>query len=76
MYRNDDFITIVSNEEIIRIALFHIRNISYGVKVEKTKDDDKAKDRSMQSIKRQKFSKSKNDSKDSKNDSKKKVNNR
>lgn len=35
----DDYVTIVANEEIIRVALFHIRNISYGVKIEKTKDD-------------------------------------
>lgn len=35
----DDFVTIVANEEIIRVALFHIRNISYGVKIEKTKKD-------------------------------------
>lgn len=34
----DDFVTIVANEEIIRVALFHIRNISYGVKVEKSKE--------------------------------------
>ncbi|ALC86260.1 MULTISPECIES: hypothetical protein [unclassified Bacillus (in: firmicutes)] len=34
-YVDDDYITIVSNEEIIRISLFHIRNISYGVKLPK-----------------------------------------
>ena len=32
---NDDFVTIISNEEIIRLSMFHIRNISYGVKIEK-----------------------------------------
>ncbi|MGB2870553.1 hypothetical protein [Psychrobacillus psychrotolerans] len=35
----DDYAIIVANEEIIRVALFHIRNISYGVKIEKTKKD-------------------------------------
>lgn len=35
----DDFVTIVANEEIIHVALFHIRNISYGVKVQRTKED-------------------------------------
>lgn len=35
----DDFVTIVANEEVIRVALFHIRNISYGVKIKKNKDD-------------------------------------
>lgn len=34
----DEVVTIVANEEIIHLAFFHIRNISYGVKVEKTKD--------------------------------------
>ncbi|KXH78534.1 hypothetical protein [Sporosarcina sp. HYO08] len=31
----DDFVTIVANEEIIHVAMYHIRNISYGAKVEK-----------------------------------------
>ncbi|WP_342600027.1 hypothetical protein MHB48_02670 [Psychrobacillus sp. FSL H8-0483] len=39
---HDDFITIVSNEEVIRISMFHMRNISYGVKIEKSKDDENA----------------------------------
>ncbi|MFJ7951396.1 hypothetical protein ACIQZG_07695 [Lysinibacillus sp. NPDC096418] len=30
----DDFITIISKDEIIRLALYHVRNISYGAKVE------------------------------------------
>ena len=40
---NDDFVTIVSNEEIIKLSMFHIRNISYGVKVEKAKKDENEK---------------------------------
>ncbi|WP_391208187.1 hypothetical protein [Psychrobacillus sp. L4] len=39
----DDFVTIVANEEIIRVSLFHIRNISYGVKLEKTKETENKK---------------------------------
>lgn len=35
----DDFVTIVANEEIIRVSIFHIHNISYGVKFEKTHED-------------------------------------
>ncbi|WP_245698318.1 hypothetical protein [Sporosarcina ureilytica] len=31
----DDFVTIVANEEIVRVSMFHIRNISYGIKVDK-----------------------------------------
>lgn len=33
----DDFITIVKNNEVIRVAMYHIRNISYGIKSEKEK---------------------------------------
>ena len=40
---NDDFITIVSHEEIIKLSMFHIRNISYGVKVGKSKKDENKK---------------------------------
>lgn len=35
----DDFVTIVANEEIVRVSMFHIRNISYGVTLEKTKQE-------------------------------------
>ena len=37
---NDDFVTIVSCEEIIRLSMFHIRNISYGVKIEKSESSE------------------------------------
>lgn len=37
----DDFVTIVANDEVIRLAMFHIRNISYGLKVEKVKTAEK-----------------------------------
>jgi spore coat protein B len=39
---NDEYITMVSNEEVIRVAMFHIRNISYDMKVE---DSDEEKDK-------------------------------
>ena len=39
----DNFVTIVANEEIIRVSLFHIRNISYGIKLDKA-DGKKEKD--------------------------------
>ena len=38
---NDDFITIVANDEIIRVSIFHIRNISYGVTIEKENKQEK-----------------------------------
>lgn len=37
---SDEYVIIISNEEIIRLSMFHIRNISYGVKVEKAKVDE------------------------------------
>ena len=36
---NGDYVTIVSNEEMIRLSLFHVRNISYGVKIEKQESE-------------------------------------
>lgn len=56
----DDYAIIVANEEIIRVALFHIRNISYGVKIEKTEKD---KDKSGKE-------ENKNNKEDNKNESK------
>lgn len=35
---SDDFAVIVYNEEVIRLSMFHIRNISHGVKAEKVSD--------------------------------------
>lgn len=28
---NNDFVCLVTNEEVVRIAMFHIKNVSYGV---------------------------------------------
>lgn len=33
----DDVVSVISHEEVIRLPLFHIRNVSYGVKLEKVK---------------------------------------
>ena len=40
---NLEYITIVHNEEIIRIATFHIHNISYGLKIEKPQKEESEK---------------------------------
>jgi spore coat protein B len=40
----DDFITMVLNDEVIRIAMFHIRNISYGPKMDNNKNDESKKE--------------------------------
>lgn len=35
----DEYVTMVANEEVIRIAMFHIRNISYDLKVKDPEED-------------------------------------
>ncbi|MEC2159385.1 hypothetical protein [Virgibacillus halodenitrificans] len=55
---NDDFVAIVAHEEVIRLSMFHIRNISYGNKVEKVNQKE-------EEVK----SSSKNSKQDKKNDS-------
>ena len=37
---NDDFVTIISNGEVIRLAMYHIRNISVGPKVENNEENE------------------------------------
>lgn len=46
---NEDYVTIVANEEVIRLSMFHIRNVSYGVKVEATKPAENANDSAKES---------------------------
>ncbi|WP_206435527.1 hypothetical protein [Siminovitchia acidinfaciens] len=41
---NDDFIKVISNEEVVWVSRFHIRNISHGAKVEKGKSEKADKD--------------------------------
>lgn len=36
---NKDFVSLISKEEIVRLSMFHIRNISYGLKIEKANDE-------------------------------------
>lgn len=36
---HEDYITVVSNEEVIRVSTFHLRNISYGGKMMKQKEE-------------------------------------
>ena len=35
---NENYVTVVHHEEVIRLALYHIKTISYGVKPENTED--------------------------------------
>ncbi|WP_433745352.1 hypothetical protein [Falsibacillus pallidus] len=40
---NENYVTIVHHEEVVRIALFHIKSVSYGVKVENKEDQKEEK---------------------------------
>ncbi|MFB5197500.1 hypothetical protein COJ96_24460 [Bacillus sp. AFS073361] len=35
----NDYVSLINKEEIVRLSMFHIRNISYGLKVEKPEED-------------------------------------
>lgn len=37
---HEKFVTVVVNEEVIRMSMFHIRNIGYDIKKKKTNDDE------------------------------------
>lgn len=36
---NNDFVSLINKEEIVRLSMFHIRNISYGLKIEKAEEE-------------------------------------
>lgn len=38
---SDDYLTVILNEEVIRISMFHLRSISYGLKIEKEDEEGK-----------------------------------
>ncbi|MFJ5763598.1 hypothetical protein ACIQAA_31810 [Neobacillus sp. NPDC093182] len=45
---NKDFVLLINNQEIVRLSMFHIKNISIGVKIEKAekeKSDNQASDK-------------------------------
>ncbi|MFD0051606.1 hypothetical protein ACFVHQ_20205 [Actinomycetes bacterium NPDC127524] len=45
----EDYVTMLLHEEVFRIAMFHIRIISYGLKIEKKEKDESAKDENNKS---------------------------
>ncbi|MBB4825450.1 spore coat protein B [Sporosarcina luteola] len=51
---SDDFVTIILNEEVVRLSMFHIRNISYGEKVQKSDEADKEEKQEGQSKEQEK----------------------
>ena len=67
---NDDFVTIVSCEEIIRLSMFHIRNISYGVKIEKSESAESESKNNKDNSNKKNESKENSDNSNKKNKSK------
>ena len=41
---NEDFVTLVLSEEVVRLATFHIKSISYGVTVNKEEEEKTGKE--------------------------------
>ena len=37
---NKDFVSLISKEEVVRVSTYHIRNISYGLKIESEKQEE------------------------------------
>lgn len=44
---NKDFLSLISKEEVVRVSMWHIRNISYGLKIESEKQEE-SKDQGAQ----------------------------
>jgi spore coat protein B len=37
---NKDFVSLISKEEVVRVSTYHIRNVSYGLKIEQAKNEE------------------------------------
>jgi len=37
---NKDYVSLINKEEIVRLSMFHIKNISYGLKIEKPEEEE------------------------------------
>ncbi|WHY64635.1 hypothetical protein [Neobacillus sp. SuZ13] len=37
---NNDYVSLINKEEIVRLSMFHIKNISYGLKIEKPEEEE------------------------------------
>jgi hypothetical protein len=59
---NKDFVCLINNEEIVRLSLFHIKSMSYGLKIEKAEEE-----KSDEQQSRQKGGKSNDNSQNKKN---------
>jgi spore coat protein B len=46
---NNDYVALINKEEIVRLSMFHIRNISYGLKIEKPEEEETSEEQGKQS---------------------------
>ena len=65
---HEDYVTLILNEEVIRLSMFHIRNVSSGPKIKNDKSEEK--DKNEKSDKNGKNEKSDKSDKSDKNDKK------
>ncbi|MEH7331896.1 spore coat protein [Neobacillus drentensis] len=59
-----DYVSLINKEEIVRLSMFHIKNISYGLKVENAQDqksNNQASNQSKQSNKQEVYRSSKSE---------------
>lgn len=47
---NKEFVSLINKEEIVRLSMFHIRNISYGLKIEKEKEENSEDKNNMEKM--------------------------
>jgi spore coat protein B len=45
---NDDWATIVTQEEVVRVNIYHIKTLSYGNKLQREEEDNKEKENNNQ----------------------------
>jgi spore coat protein B len=45
----NDYVALINKEEIVRLSMFHIRNISYGLKIEKPEEEETSEEQGKQS---------------------------
>lgn len=45
---NNDYVSLINKEEIVRLSVYHIRNISYGLKIEKLEEEETSENQGKQ----------------------------
>lgn len=45
---DDDYVTVYSNQDVVQLAMYHIRNISFGAKKEEEKEEKKGQEKAQE----------------------------